>query len=214
MNNKNQLGRHAVTLGKALAVGVGLLAVTHDVVRAENLSDQTSSDQTSVRVALDPDVINPAKLKGNTLELAQSRGVRGIDGTASDFIGVGLSIGTGDGDGALEELGLAGISKLSVAPQVSVRPTIVVNDSVGVLAPVTFNFQSPTDILNASIYPYVGGGIAINATEDDFAPLVSAGVDVPLSQRFTVNGQTNLTLADDATLHFMFGLGYNIDGLF
>lgn len=211
MDNKNWFGHHTAACFRALVVSLGLLVATDAVAQAQTSSLEIPAE---AYVALDSDVVNPAKLKANTIEIAQRRGTLGIDGTASDFLGLGVSLGTGDGDGSLEELGLAGISKLSFAPQVSVRPTIVVNDSVGVLAPVTFNFQSPVDVLNANLYPYVGGGIAINATEDDVAPLISAGVDIPFSERFTLNGQTNITVADDITLHFMFGLGYNIDSLF
>ncbi|MBT9312134.1 hypothetical protein [Leptothoe kymatousa] len=203
-----RLRRHASTLCKALVIGIGLAAVNNEIAQAQTQSVQTQT------IALDSEVINPAKLKETPLELAQRRGRRSSDGTTSDFIGLGLSLGTGDGDGALEELGLAAISKLSFAPQLSVRPAVVVNDSAAVIAPVTYNFQSPATLFNASIFPYVGGGIAINATEDDVAPLVSAGVDVPFSERMTLNGQSNITLADDITVHFMFGLGYNIDGLF
>ncbi|MBX2862332.1 MAG: hypothetical protein KTR27_02155 [Leptolyngbyaceae cyanobacterium MAG.088] len=209
MTIANQLRCHTLTLCKALAISVGLLAATHDVVNANSLPTQADFD-----VALDSDVIDPAKLKGNTLEIVQRRGRRGNDGTASNFVGLGLSLGTGDGDGALEELGLTAISKLSFTPQLSARPTLVFNDSAAVLVPVTYNFQSPTEVLNASLFPYVGGGLAINATEDDIAPLVSVGIDVPVSERLTLNGQSNITLADDITINFMVGLGYNIGDLF
>ncbi|MEM6255239.1 MAG: hypothetical protein AAF821_20180 [Cyanobacteria bacterium P01_D01_bin.156] len=204
MTIKNQLRHDTAKLCKAISISLGLLMTSHMAVQA----------QTETYVGLNNDVINPAKLKDTTPQLAQERGVRGGDGTASDFVGLGISVGTGDGDGALEEVGLTVISKFSVAPQLAVRPSVIINDEVGVLAPITFNFQSPVDVLNASLYPYVGGGIAINATEDDVAPLVSAGVDIPFSERFTLNGQSNVTLADDITVHFMIGLGYNIDGLF
>ena len=73
MNNKNQLGSYTLALGKVLLASVGLWAMGHDVAHAQTTNVQP---QAEVRVAVDPDIINPAKLKDNTLEIAQRRGVR------------------------------------------------------------------------------------------------------------------------------------------
>ncbi len=209
MTISNLLGRYCLHAVKTVAISISLLAVAHTSAQAQTYGAD-SLENLSAPYIVGATGINPAKLKETApVDIAQvrRRGRRGRDGTASDFVGLGLSLGTGDGDGALEELGLVAISKLSVTPQLAVRPTVVFNDSVAVLAPVTYNFESPVELFNANLFPYVGGGIAINATEDDIAPLVSAGVDVPFSERLTLNGQGNVTLADDITLNFMVGLG-------
>ncbi|MBD2774011.1 fasciclin domain-containing protein [Iningainema tapete] len=131
----------------------------------------------------------------------------------SSYIGVGGNIGLG-GDSALSEGNFAVFSKIGLTRTISARPSAVIGDDPIVLVPVTFDFAgrsaNPFGEPTFTIAPYVGAGVAIETSDDaDVGLLLTGGVDVPLSSRFTLTGAVNAAFLDETDVGLMLGVGYN-----
>ena len=146
-------------------------------------------------------------------EVAQVRRRRTAGAAASpDFIGIGGDIGTAG------DVSFAVISKLSLGRQLAVRPSVLVGDDFAVLAPVTYEFRRfDTNAGGFRISPYAGVGASYVDGDDssDLGLLISGGVDVPVSERFTVNAQANYAgvFSDSENFGVTVGVGYNFGGL-
>ncbi|NJO74525.1 MAG: hypothetical protein HC833_12635 [Leptolyngbyaceae cyanobacterium RM1_406_9] len=134
------------------------------------------------------------------------------------YIGIGGNIGLGDGDTALGDGSFAVFSKIGLTSFLSVRPAVLFSDDPTILVPVTFDFiPGVTDVtedlsgeLGLRISPYVGGGVAISTGDSDGVDfLLSGGVDVPITSRFTATAAVNATVFDNAAIGLMLGVGYN-----
>lgn len=169
----------------------------------------------------------PETLVEEPLELAQAR--RRTRGTAlgSDYIGIGADIGYTD------DFGFAAISKFSFSRRFAVRPSIVIGDDFSVLVPITYDFsQYSRDIGGFPVRPYAGVGASYTNSDNDeddnnttvfdnddgddseINLLLSAGVDVPISRRFTLNGQVNWGVLNESQFGVTVGVGYNLGNLF
>ncbi|MEO1792387.1 MAG: hypothetical protein AAFR25_09215 [Cyanobacteria bacterium J06629_19] len=147
-------------------------------------------------------------------ELAQVRRRRTRGGAASgaNFIGIGADFGYAD------DVSFAAISKFSFTERWAVRPTVLLGDDFSVLVPVTYDFSRfNTEVGSFNIRPYAGVGASFSDSDDDDSDLnllLSAGVDVPISQRFTLNGQVNWGVLDDSQFGATVGIGYNLGNIF
>ncbi|OCQ91234.1 beta-Ig-H3/fasciclin [Nostoc sp. MBR 210] len=144
-----------------------------------------------------------------TTDIEAGRATRG----GSSYIGVAGNIGLG-GDSALSEGNIAVISKVGLTNYISVRPSAVFGDDTVVLVPVTFDFLprsvNPTGEQRFPVSPFVGAGVAIETSNDaDVGLLLTGGVDVPLGDRFTLNGTVNAAFLDQTDVGLLFGVGYN-----
>lgn len=156
----------------------------------------------------------------------------------SSYIGVAGSIGL-SGDSALgEDVGFTVISKIGLARTFSARPSVVIDDDPVILLPITYDFSIRSPEVadeTISIAPYIGGGIGISTggdeddgiDEEDFEDiednedddddesdadvgvLLTAGVDVPISEQITGTAAVNVGFFDDAEVGLLFGVGYN-----
>ncbi len=126
------------------------------------------------------------------------------------YIGVGVNFGvTGGSD--LGGTSFAIISKLGLTEVVSVRPSVLVlRDFATILLPVTYDLAPQQSFGNMQFSPYLGGGIAINTgSNSSVGPMITAGVDVPLSSSFTINVAANLAFLRSTNLGILVGIGYN-----
>lgn len=133
----------------------------------------------------------------------------------SSYLGIAGNIGLG-GDSAIGESSFAVISKIGLANVLSARPSVAIEDDPVILLPLTYDFSfrsvDPLDE-TLSIAPYLGGGIAIEASDDaDVGFLLTGGVDVPLSDRFTATAAVNAAFLDDTDVGLLIGVGYNFAG--
>lgn len=135
----------------------------------------------------------------------------------SSYIGVAGNIGLGGGRTALGEGNFSVISKIGFTNAVSVRPSVVIGDNTTILIPVTYDFSvRPTGVDAEAIStfaPYIGAGIGI-ATGDnsDVAPMLTAGVDVPIASQFTATAAVNAGFFDSTSVGLAIGVGYNFGG--
>jgi hypothetical protein len=135
----------------------------------------------------------------------------------SSYIGVAGNIGLSGSDTGLGGTNFSVISKIGFTNAVSVRPSVVIGDNTTILIPVTYDFSvRPTGVEQEAIStfaPYIGAGIGI-ATGDssDVGPMLTAGVDVPITPQFTATAGVNAGFFDDVSVGLAIGVGYNFGG--
>lgn len=132
------------------------------------------------------------------------------------YIGIAGNLGLG-GDSALGDSSFMVISKIGLTTRIAVRPSVAIESDPVILVPVTFDFSiRPVDAFTERlpIAPYVGGGIAISTGDDsDIGPLVTAGVDFPITSRFTATAAVNAAFLEDVDVGILVGIGYNFSAL-
>ena len=175
------------------------------------LADEVTSAQAQLSATAEASTLAGADSE-ESVQLAQARRrtTRGI-GSGSSFIGIGADFGTTD------DISFAVISKFPFNSQLSVRPSALIGDGFAVLVPVTYEFNRfSTNVQGFQISPYAGIGASYVDSDDDenFGLLLSGGVDVPLSRRFTANAQANFAgvFSDESNFGVTVGVGYNFDG--
>lgn len=128
--------------------------------------------------------------------------------TANDYNYVGV--------GATDN-GLAVNGKIRLNDRFSLRPAVVIdldfNDNddsdVTVLAPVTYDFNSPLKG-DTKLLPFAGFGLG-GRTRDggSVGAVVTGGTDFRISDKFTANASVNWMLFDNDRVDFIIGVGYN-----
>lgn len=167
------------------------------------VTDSNESSSVADQAELD------SELTSQGIETAQDVDPGRTTRTGSSYIGVGANAGFGDGDDALSEFSFAAFAKIGFTPDISLRPSVLIRDNVSVLIPLTLDFFQ-RDLGPVEIGPYFGGGLAISTGDDsEVGPLLSAGVDVPIDNRFTGTLGFNLAFFDDLNAGFLLGVGYN-----
>lgn len=132
------------------------------------------------------------------------------------YVGIAGNLGLG-GDSALGDSSFMVISKIGLTTRIAVRPSVAIESDPVILVPVTFDFSiRPIDAFTdrLPIAPYVGGGVAISTGDNsDVGPLLTAGVDVPITSRFTATAAVNAAFLDDTDVGILIGIGYNFSAL-
>ena len=195
-----------VRLGQAQPLPVNV-AATNFIVGDLGAVSQTPPTPTT------PEETAPTETTAPTPDIQPGRATRGV----SSYLGVGANFGlTGDsalGDGT----NVAVFSKIGLLNYLSVRPAVVIVDDPTVLIPITydFNLRSKEALGETfSIVPYLGGGVGIKTGEDaSVGFLLTGGLDVPLSSRFTATTAVNALFGDDTDVGIWVGVGYNFSGL-
>ncbi|MBW4651807.1 MAG: hypothetical protein KME20_01925 [Kaiparowitsia implicata GSE-PSE-MK54-09C] len=123
------------------------------------------------------------------------------------FIGAGGNIGLG-GDTALSDSAFGVFSKFTISDFVSVRPGLLFNDDVTLLLPVTYDFAPfTTDFI--TLAPYLGAGVALTFDNDtDVDLLLSAGVDIPITNTLALTSGVNFAVLDSFDIGVSIGLVY------
>ena len=189
---------------------------TPDTTTPNQTIPGTTTPDTTTPNQITPDTTTP----GTTTPGTTTPGTNGVfPGGATrsgpSYFGIGGNIGLGTGGTALGEGSFAVFSKLGLARSFSVRPSIFVSDNPTLLIPVTYDFL-PIGVPGGggfSVAPYLGVGAAISFNDDTSADfLITGGVDVPLSPRFTATAAVNVTAFDETAVGLLIGVGYNFSG--
>jgi uncharacterized surface protein with fasciclin (FAS1) repeats len=175
----------------------GVIHAINEVLIPPNLTSQQPGDTNQGQTPTTDTTVTPG------------RATRG----GSSYIGVAGNIGLG-GDSALSEGNIAVISKIGLTRVLSVRPSAVFGDDTVVLVPLTLDFVprtvEPTEEARFPVAPFVGAGVAIETSNDaSVGLLLTGGVDVPLGNRFTINGTVNAAFLDETDIGLLLGVGYN-----
>jgi outer membrane protein W len=87
---------------------------------------------------------------------------------------------------------------------------LILRDFATILLPVTYDLAPQQSFGDLQFSPYLGGGIAINTgSNSSVGPMLTAGLDIPLSSRFTINVAANLAFLRTTDLGILVGIGYN-----
>jgi hypothetical protein len=145
------------------------------------------------------------------------------------YIGVGGNIGISGGSSPLADGNFGIVSKLSLFNSFSIRPGAVLGRETTLIFPITYDFAYPQikQVLNGSalpIAPYGGIGVAIKDSRDinvrvqndkypRIALLLSGGVDMALSDRFTATASINAGFFRSVDIGLLFGVGYRFSGI-
>lgn len=205
----------SIAKGLLGAASLSLLAVSiHVPAQAQTVADVEVSVQAETLgevVSTDAEQLAFPVAQEESVELAQARRrTRGTNG-GPNFLGIGADFGTAD------DVTFAVISKFSLNNQVALRPSVLIGDDLAVLVPVTYEFnQFATDVQGFQVRPYAGVGASYSDADDDsnLGMLISAGLDVPVSRRFTFNAQANYAgiFSNEENFGATVGIGYNFNG--
>jgi hypothetical protein len=133
-----------------------------------------------------------------------------------NYVGIGGNIGlNSDGGTALGRGGFTVLNRNSLTDNLSIHSSSVFGDkSIQTLtltggAPIKNNATGKT-----IAFPFVGAGISIE-TNDDFKidPMVTAGVDIPLTKYLTGTMRVNASFDDRTDVGVVMGVGVDLFGL-
>lgn len=157
---------------------------------------------------------NPATEAQNNPILAQrdddielGRTSRGV----GNYIGAAINIGLSENASPLGRGSFALTSKIGLAEQVSVRPSLLFGEHLMVLVPVTidFPFADTEETLQVDLAPYIGSGIALSTDEDNFIGFFgTVGIDRVLFDRFVANAALNVGYVEEVEVGIFVGGGY------
>ena len=123
------------------------------------------------------------------------------------YFGIGGNIGLSGSESALGDGGFAIVSRTRIVDYVSLRNSTVFGDETASLFAITGEVPLTNSAGEITAIPFIGGGVWLH---DEVDPLISAGVDVPLSQDFTATTRVNVGFdSDDTDIGLVIGVGYN-----
>ncbi|MEM7553320.1 MAG: hypothetical protein AAF378_04335 [Cyanobacteria bacterium P01_A01_bin.84] len=162
-----------------------------------------------------PKVVRENSISPNT----KSKKISQIFGTSKqpkrpgdNYIGLGTVVG-----GDTDFVDAAIISKVKLlnldsSKSISVRPGAVFsNGNLDLRIPVTIDLRRINrDLgeLNNKVNPYAGGGVAIDS-DGDADLMLTAGMDVQLTSKFTGTAAANVLFLGDTEFDATVGVGYN-----
>lgn len=163
-----------------------------------------------------PGVIPTAtKQQQNSVPIAQNDELERRRSTS--YIGVGVNFGIDGEDTALREDNFAIVSKAGITKNLSLHnSTIIGDDTVSTFA-VTFGIPIEgidDEVLEGAFiapFIFVGGGATFMFDEFDLNPLLTTGIDFPVSPDLTGTFRLNVGFADDTEIGLILGLGYNFN---
>ncbi|KAB8331513.1 hypothetical protein SD80_023745 [Scytonema tolypothrichoides VB-61278] len=191
-----------VILGFTLALIIG-----DQVVQAQSLPPTDTPGEATPNSNQPSPSSTPIPPDTSSTERVKPRSLR-------NYIGVGGNIGiSGDGKG-LSHGGVTIIRKTHLSDSLSIRSTTVFggdrNDATFAL---TVNFPMRTSSGQVQLVPFVGGGMLLRSKslfEDLIVRgLVTGGVDVPLSRRFTATAAVNVGFVEETNVGVQLGVAYN-----
>jgi hypothetical protein len=191
---------------------------TPGTVTPQETTPNGTTPGTTIPSQTQPNLITPRNPPGQTppsnnpSDISPASNTRG----GSSYVGIAGNIGFSGGETALGVGSFTLISKVGLLRNISIRPTAVIGDNNVVLIPVTYDFSLRREnVLSKAfgISPYIGGGLAINTgTNSDTGPLITAGVDVPLTPQLTATAGLNVGFINNTSIGLLIGVGYNFSG--
>lgn len=132
------------------------------------------------------------------------------------YLGVGGNFGVGSGGTDVGRTSFSVYSKIGLTRWLSFRPSVLIRNSATVLLPLTYDFSfgaGPTSDLGFRAAPFLGVGPAITTRRGGNVDLLlTGGVDIPLSSRFTATAAVNATVTGNPAVGLFVGVGYNFPG--
>jgi len=154
---------------------------------------------------LNTDLLDSGFLAPAPIEIAQT-GPREVRYVFS-YIGLGVNLGIA-GDAAIGDTSFAVLSKIALNPYLSLRPSLLIEDDVSFLVPITYDFGIAGP--GSGIAPFAGLGLTFSTGDDnnvDF--LLTGGLDFPINDSLVATASANLApFGDEVDFGILLGLGY------
>jgi outer membrane protein W len=202
--NQEETSKSVTPSDKAATVMSNMPLPEEKLATVAALTSQPHGNASTFGKSLNPisQILPPTDSNGNRIFRSTRSG--------PSYIGVGANFGISGGSD-LGGTSFAVISKLGLTESLSVRPSVLVlRDFATILLPITYDFAPQQPFSNFQLSPYLGGGIAINTgANSSVGPMITAGVDIPLSSAFTINVAANLAFLNSTNLGILVGIGYN-----
>ncbi|GAB4133335.1 MAG: hypothetical protein Fur0046_04000 [Cyanobacteria bacterium J069] len=153
------------------------------------------------------DPANPSLLSPAPLNIAQTGPLE--TRYIFSYIGAGINIGIA-GDAALGDTSFAVLSKVALNSYLSLRPSLLIEDDVTFLVPVTYDFAIAGPGEGSGIAPFAGLGLAFSTGDDNAVDfLITGGVDFPINESLVATASANLApFGDEVDFGMLLGLGY------
>lgn len=152
----------------------------------------------------------------NNESLAQRRRSPETDRTLADtYLGIGVDIGLG-GDTALGESGFATVGKLGFTDNLSLRTASSSGDGTVLMLSVAYDFPIDREPFEPVVLaPFIGGGVAFELDEGNSGPMISGGVDYPVSKELTATARVNVAFIQEeiTDVGIILGIAYNFPAL-
>lgn len=224
----------AIAIEPEVQTAVEPIDLTMDSLLDESAATETATDDEATTVAAD--LSNPPAFDGTVSTSAETllaeapTATETVNGEGTEvaqvtrplyrgitpfYVGLGGNIGIVDSEdeSAIGDFGFTVISKVSLGPRFSVRPSFIVSeDETSLSVPLTYNFN-PIQAGDLPLYPSAGVGADI-PFDGDVGLILNGGVDVPISRQFTLNAQTNFRITDEFGMGLILGVGYNFPFFF
>lgn len=193
----------ALPIDPGLPSIAGALATPHS---APGLVAEAESEPSLALPPVEPGVASPPAL-------AQAP-VTSLDTPPSNrptsYIAAAGNIPLSGDESAIGDGGFAIVGKIGFTDHLAIRPGVFFGDGTVLTAQVSYGFpvrDAATQRIRFT--PYVGAGLAVTTgSGSDVGPMVSGGVDVPLTEQLTATGQLNVAFLDDTDIGLLLGLGY------
>lgn len=191
------------------------IQTAHAEFQAASQPIQTSEVET-LTANLQPDPLSD-QAPGSTSEpdaqttVAQTFAPGQATRSGSSYIAVGGNIGFGDSTG-LGRSNFAITSKVGLTNNLSARPGASIGNHTTFLIPITVDFPTASviDEGRVNVAPFVGGGLAVSTGGSGLArPMITAGVDVPITNGFTAVTSANVGFFRETEVGAIVGVGYN-----
>lgn len=134
----------------------------------------------------------------------------------SSYVGVAGNFGLA-GESELGSTNFTVISKIGLTNSISARPSVIIGDEPVFLIPLTYDLSfAPISAFERAIplSPFLGAGVAISTGDgSDVGPMLTAGLDVPLTTQFTATAAVNVGFLEETDVGLVVGVGYNFSGL-
>lgn len=175
---------------------------------ATDLALPTAPITTTAPLAFAEDGYDVAQIQTEEVEQLAQVTAPLFRGISPAYLGIGGNIGLDrSADSAVGDFGFSVFGKVSLGPRFAVRPALLVSEQdVSVAIPVTFNFN-PVQFNQFTVAPFLGGGVDVG---DSTGLLINAGLDIPISQQFTLTAQSNFRVTNGTGIGLLLGVGYNV----
>src|SRR5579883_1436635 len=190
-----------------LCSGTLLLLLSDHAVQAQ------ASQSTSLSVETTPTPMQPSP-SSTVTPSDQTPDPQSQPRPFRNYVGLGGSLGVSGSKTGLSEGGAALITKNDLNEALSLRGVSVFGrDRTDNTVALTVNFPIRSRSGQVLLVPFVGGGALLSSKYNfkDFIVrgLVTGGVDVPLSRRFTATTSVNVGFADTTNIGVQLGVAYN-----
>ncbi|MFQ3627112.1 MAG: hypothetical protein SNJ81_06020 [Cyanobacteriota bacterium] len=179
--------------------------LTHPAIANINTSTDLDLNAPNAPNAPNADLLTPGFSAPAPIEIAQT-GPREVRYVFS-YIGVGVNLGIA-GDAAIGDTSFAVLSKIALNPYLSLRPSLLIEDDVSFLVPITYDFGIAGP--GAGIAPFAGLGLTFSTGNDNNVDLLlTGGLDFPINNSLVATASANLApFGDEVDFGILLGLGY------